>query len=214
LTARLTCAALPREMKDYKEITTQTDMEALLSMVVGFHDSMAKEIRVINHGFVLPDHSMDMGHRFDCQILIQSQWEPFALELLACKMLNLDISDAGDYGGAEGKVISIESPAQRREIQLRFDASLSILSERLFYAVRPDWLGPKSRFRGDMPGPDAIDADALDGRWRQCSGCCDAWDEDTDLVFSICPTCRCLTELKQRQNQAPEDTPLRADPQH
>ena len=174
-------------------------MEALLSLISGFHDSMAKEIRVINHGFVMSGHSMDMGHRFDCQLLMQSQWEPFAIELLACNMLTMNIADTGDYCGATGKVINIQSPVQKRVIQLRFDSSLSIDTERLFYAVRTEWLGPKTRFRGDMPGPDAAKAIALENRWRQCSQCADSWEEDCDIVFSICPSCRCLTELKSGQ---------------
>ena len=200
-------------MKDYQEITTQADMEALLSLIAGFHDSMAKEIRIINHGFVMSDHSMDMGHRFDCQLLIQSQWEPFAIELLACNMVTLSVADPCDYDGATGKVIDIQAPVQKREIQLRFDSSLSIDAERLFYAVRREWHGPKARFRGDMPGPDATDAVALENRWRQCGQCADAWEEDPGIVFSICPSCRCLTELKSEQNKASEATGEAPSPQ-
>ena len=69
---------------EYIEILSQKDMDELLNSVKGFHDSMTKEIHIINRGHVNPDHSMTMSHKFDGRLLIQSQWKPFAIELLFC----------------------------------------------------------------------------------------------------------------------------------
>jgi hypothetical protein len=61
-------------MKDYTEIRSQEEMDALLSRLAGFHDSMAKELHVANRGWIDEGRSMTMTHRFDARLLIQSQW--------------------------------------------------------------------------------------------------------------------------------------------
>jgi len=39
-------------METYTEILAQEDMEKLLSTIAGFHDSMTKEVHLINRGYV------------------------------------------------------------------------------------------------------------------------------------------------------------------
>jgi hypothetical protein len=69
-------------MKSYIEVKTQEDMVKLLNSIMGFHDSMAKEFHLMNRGWVDKDCQMMMSHSFDLQLLIQSQWEPYAIELI------------------------------------------------------------------------------------------------------------------------------------
>ena len=75
-------ATRERDGDKYSEITTQLEMDALLARVAGFHDAMAKELHLSNRGWVEPDRSMMMSHRFDARLLVQSQWDPVAIELL------------------------------------------------------------------------------------------------------------------------------------
>ena len=60
---------------------------------------MTKEIHLINRGYVCPDKRMVMTHRFDAQVLVQSQWEPFAVELLFQGIRELQLDDPGEYWG-------------------------------------------------------------------------------------------------------------------
>ena len=43
---------------------------------------MTEEMHLINNGFVESDGAMEMGHRFDLRILVQTQWEPHAVALV------------------------------------------------------------------------------------------------------------------------------------
>lgn len=51
-------------MLGYTEIETQADLDDLLGRAAGFHDSMVKELRVVNRAYVRSDRSMVMNHRF------------------------------------------------------------------------------------------------------------------------------------------------------
>jgi hypothetical protein len=76
-----------RTMHSYRSVGSQVDMDDLLTSIAGFHDSMAKEIHLVNRGYVAPDKSMAMGYRFAAQVLInpsgnRSLWNCSSLELL------------------------------------------------------------------------------------------------------------------------------------
>jgi hypothetical protein len=44
-------------------------------------------------------------------------------------------------------------------------------------------------------GP-VLAASKLEGKWRQCSSCSDAWQEDDGVRFAVCPNCGRLTEMQ------------------
>jgi hypothetical protein len=182
-------------MKSYIEIFSAEDMEKLLSSISGFHDSMTKEIHIMNRGYVNSDHSMDMGHKFDVQCLIQSQWEPYAMELIFCDVSELHLSDPGEYWEASGEIRKNVDLTEKTEIEMNFDASFKIKASRLFYRPQPNFLGKNSFLRHEVPSPDALPASKLEGNWRQCSNCKDAWEDASEEVFSFCPSCGILTEM-------------------
>ena len=80
-------------MKSYTEVKSQDDMEKLLNSIAGFHDSMAKDIHIANSGWVNEDHIMAMSHQFDVQLLVQSQWQPYAIELVFCNVRDTILSE-------------------------------------------------------------------------------------------------------------------------
>lgn len=186
-------------MTEYTEIKTHEEMETLLNSFAGFHDSMTKEIRIINRGFVSADHSMMMSHRFDAQIFIQSQMKSFALELLFCGVITLDISGSEEYCGALGEVQKFESPVEKQVVRIDFDSMLKVEAEQLFIAKRNDWFGAEYRLKGEIPSPGAIPATIIEGNWRQCSDCCDAWEVSPEIRFALCPNCKKLTELNSAE---------------
>ncbi len=180
-------------MIGYQEVVSQGDLEQLLAHVAGFHDSMSKEFHVINRGHVRPDRSMVMSHQFDGQLLVQSQWPPYALELVLSNVLELHILSPDSHWGASGKVIPV-GRAVEKAVELNFDRSIRIVAERLFYADRSDWLGRRAFLGVEVPSVDAVAARSLEGRWRQCSACSDAWEEERRIRFSLCTGCDQLTE--------------------
>ncbi len=184
-------------MRSYAEVLTQSDMEHLRDSIAGFHDSMTKEIHLINRGAVLPNHNMEMQHKFDAQVLIQSQWEPFALELLFTNVRTFELNGAGEYWGATGIVENRLTPVAERFITLQFDHSLTIVSERLHIRTRSDWLGHQPFFGAEVPSPDAVAARFLQDKWRQCSQCADAWEAESNDEFSRCPGCGAITQLEE-----------------
>jgi hypothetical protein len=184
-------------MDSYYAVRSQDDMDRLLASIAGFHDSLTKEIHLVNRAFVRgSDKSMVMPARLDAQALIQSQWEPFAMELLFIGIRELHLSGAAEYWGASGVVEVVTSPVETKRVKLAFDSELKIASDYLFYRVREGWLGPRSFLRSEVPSFDAVPATVLQDRWRQCSSCLDAWEEQLTEVFSHCPQCGQLTELR------------------
>jgi hypothetical protein len=54
--------------------------------------------------------------------------------------------------------------------------------------------GPQLRLGGEMPSEEAPIAIRLDGCWRQCPICGNAWEERPTVDFSRCPKCGELSQ--------------------
>lgn len=184
-------------MRGYQEITTQAELEALLKRIAGFHDSMAKEFHIVNRGHVNPDHSMSMNHRFDARLLVQTQWPPFALEMVFIGVESLRMEDPGEYWGAIATVEDTPAPVEKRRIAFQFDRSLWIKAERLLVCDRSDWLGSVTRLGAEVPHPDCVPATEIVETWRQCSGCGDAFEAESSAIYATCPACGQMTELTE-----------------
>lgn len=48
----------------------------------------------------------------------------------------------------------------------------------------------------EFPTDQACEAEIIEGCWRQCGNCKDAWEENPRVVFSRCPGCGEVTKLK------------------
>jgi len=93
-----------------------------------------------------------------------------------------------EYDEAKGIIAKENKRTQETDVEMIFNLdSLRIKAERLFYRLRPDWLDRKQVSVVKYHAPDAIPAFGLRGNWRQCSGCCNAWEKDPLHVFSVCP---------------------------
>lgn len=182
-------------MTGYTEVRTQEEMDALLSRLAGFHDSMAKELHLVNRGWIDEDRSMTMTHRFDARLLIQSQWEVPGVELLFIGISRLEAGDAGEYWGAHGSVVRKTAPVETVRIVMSFDNALKITAERAFFVERPGWTGLKARLGSEVPRPECVSATAVGGTWRQCSSCADAFEASPAETYVVCPSCKELTEL-------------------
>ena len=185
---------MEKTMHSYIEVTSQEAMDGLLNSIAGFHDSMTKEIHLTNRGAVLPNQMMSMEHRFDAQLLIQSQWEPFAIELLFTEILELHLGSPREYWGASGTVTQDSHTLQRR-IKMEFDSALSIVAVSLHYRTRADWLGHEAFLGPEVPAADIIPAQVIADDWRMCSRCSDAWQANPREDVSRCPSCGAITQI-------------------
>ena len=181
-------------MKNYTEISTQEEMDAALSRVAGFHDSMAKEFHIVNRGWVDGDKGMMMTHRFDGRVLIQTQGQLPAIELLFIGIEALVMGDPDEYYDASGSVV--HGTVKTKKISMSFDNSLQITATRVFFRDRADWIGQRARMGSEVPCEGCVPAIALEERWRQCSSCADAFEAPPDETYAICPTCWQMTELE------------------
>src|ERR1700730_17768045 len=105
-------------MFGYTEIATQADLDALLDRTAGFHDSMVKELHLVNRAYVSSDHSMIMNPRFDAQLLVQTQWPPFALEIILTGVEEMRTDNAREFWGATGSLEHTSAPTERRRVSL------------------------------------------------------------------------------------------------
>lgn len=184
-------------MNHYYEVSSQEEMDELIKLMGDFHDSMTKEIHMINRGGVLADHSMLMSHQFDVQVLIQSQWQPYAVELLFIDMQQMSFQDALDYASATGVVRQESAANETPVIEMNFDSSFKISSRQVYYRVQSDLLGISARLKTEVPSPIAIKARMLEGRWRQCLDCNETWQDDAEEDYSVCPKCLRLTVISR-----------------
>jgi hypothetical protein len=119
------------------------------------------------------------------------------LELLFMGIQKLHLAKPGECWEGSGFVEVTTTPVETRRIKMAFDADLKIVSEALSYRIRKDWLGNKAFLKSEVPSPDAVPSHALQEKWRQCSSCQDAWEEEISEDFSYCPKCGKLTELQK-----------------
>lgn len=188
-------------MKDYKEIISQCQLDEVASLIAGFHDSMTKELHIANRGYIDKEHGMQMSHRFDLSLLIQSQWPPYAMEFIYINVKELKVSDPGEYWSGFGKIEKKNRPVESVIITMNFDSKLIISAERVYYRVCGDLLGYKMFFGQEIPCPEAVKAKVINVNWRQCSLCAEAWEENEQKIFSICPGCESMTELEKTDNK-------------
>ena len=181
-------------MKGYKEVLTDDDIELLLRRMHAFHDGMTKEMHFLNIGFVEADGAMQ-GHRFDLRMLVQTQWEPHAAELIFVGIQSFELKDPREYWGANGKV-NRDPKTGNQQIRFQFDSVLSVSAEKLFWRERPDWTGRTPRFGVDIPLPEAVPARIIQDEWRQCSSCSDAFECSNAVDYARCPSCGTLTKLE------------------
>ena len=182
-------------MHSYQRIGSQDEMDRLLASIAGFHDSMTKEIHLVNRGYVQHDKSMVFPHQYDAQVLIQSQWKPFAIEMLFVGIEGLQLGSPDDYWGASGVVEIERTPVDTPRITMSFDGRLKVVCRELFYRVRDHWLGKESFLKSEVPSPEAVPATSVQENWRQCSSCSDAWEAPSGDEFAYCPSCGRITQL-------------------
>ena len=183
-------------MRDYNEVTSTGQMESLLDHMKGFHDSMTREVYLLNNGFVESDGRMFMPTGFALRMVVQSQWEPHAIELIFLDVQTLDLKDPGEYWAATGKVYH-DSKTGRQQVWVQFNKTLTIGAHRLFWRDRPDWTGQLPRLGREVPLPDVVPARIIQDEWRQCSACANAFECSNDTDYVRCPNCGRLTELEE-----------------
>src|ERR1700734_454654 len=113
-------------MELYKGIESQEDMDGLLASIAGFHDSLTKEIHLVNRNYVRDDKSIVYATSeaaFDAQLLIQSQWAPFAIELLFIGVRELCVVSSGEHWAAAGTLKESAAPVESRRVRISFDSN-------------------------------------------------------------------------------------------
>lgn len=179
-------------MKGYTQVKTQADMDVLIETVSGFNDGLTKEIHIANRGFVDSSRRMHMGFQFDGQILIQSQEQFGAIELLFLGIKHLSATCAGYYEDAEGVIDDL--------VTIKFDSGLHIKAVELHYRFTPNNVGPKACLLSEIPSDSMAPAISIESGWRQCSVCANAWQEPESLEFSMCPECETITQLEKDED--------------
>ncbi len=180
-------------MEEYTEIKSAEELEVFLHQTVTFHDSILKELQMINRGYVMENKSMNMDHRFDVKILFQTQWEPIAFKLICENVKHLSATGPEEFMGSSGKFT--ESPEQL--IDLSLDGEFVIQCERLFFKLTPELHGNNEHLGSQVPSSDMISAEILEKEWRQCGNCSDAWEAPLARKISTCPSCNQVTCLSR-----------------
>lgn len=139
----------------YREITSQQSMDEMLDEFSGFHDSLIKEIHILNRSYVGPDLSMRIvpSGTYSARVLIQRQFDdPSAVELLCLGITKFVLLDHEFVLSAEGYVES-EAEDTPSSLRLVFDDVHTIQCQQLWIRPVSDWMGITPRF-GNFIGID------------------------------------------------------------
>jgi len=121
-------------LNEYTLIKTQVDLEYLLDKTEGFHDSVIKEVVMLNNGYVIPEsHYMYEGEfLFNARILVQTQREDIpAVELLAENVSLLAVTNA---------TLEISGTVESDDIILFLDSSQSLCNAIKAQCIRYKFL--------------------------------------------------------------------------
>lgn len=177
-------------MRGYKEVSTQQELDIFDDVVDGFVDSILKEARLLNNGYVEIDgQGLCEGGAFDMQLIIQSQRREYEIEVFLCHVESFDF---GYWNITDGMALSIKESGSWPEREIRI-GELCIAAQ-MYYKTRPK-SGLGAMLGAELPSSTAVEATSIKPDWRLCSKCCDAWEEADDVQFSRCPSCKTLTEL-------------------
>jgi hypothetical protein len=118
----------------WNPITSQADIERLLNLFGGFHDSCLREAHVWTEHYVDSDLSMNCPGNLDTRVrlLIQRQFkEPSAIELLFEQVITFHVL-----------------PSAENYASIIFNAAILREDEIFYWADRNDWM-PKNSNRYD-----------------------------------------------------------------
>lgn len=169
----------------FKEIKTSDDMEKFMYTFRGFHDSILKEIHVLNSGYVDENLAMNFGG-FQVRIIIQTQYsEKTTAEIILSDVLEMKIDDPHDIYGARGAVRELKLNGERY-LELGFDTN-KFKARRVFWREVEDGLGKNSRFGEDFNVSSFHEYKELEDGWVICQECCEAWKPEGEVI--MCPKC-------------------------
>lgn len=180
-------------MQGYVEIMSDYEFDAVLGTISHLHDSLTKEIHLVNRGYVDSVAGTVMSFQFDVRVLFQSQWPPHALEFVFVDVDDLSLLGADEHWGAGVQEVK-RSTTDERSFVLRVDEKLRISARRVFYRTPEDALGDRVFFSGEVPSPYTIVAKRFEDDWRQCGNCSNVWEAAQTVIFARCPSCGLLTE--------------------
>ncbi len=179
-------------MRGFTEVTTKFELQVFERAVGHFVDAVIKEAHLLHSTHVVPEsRAMAFGHGIDVQLIVQTQTVEFDIEIVLCG-LNTPLV-LTDLVYDDGLDCSIGDTGRWPAREIRIG---DLRAARLFYRTRP-MSGPGAMLGPELPAPDAVPAASLQSGWRQCSECCDAWEELDAMVFSRCPSCGAMTELAE-----------------
>lgn len=183
-------------MNGYDEIVDQKQADAFTGRMAGFHDALVKELHYVTRSRIDADRSMLATPGRDLRVLVQSQWDLVACELLCVGVMSMELRrdtqdayafDDTTWSGAI-RIGPFKSTSDEQRITISIDDD-EVVCRRLFVAERPDWTGARARFGVEVPSPDAVDAEVLDEATWQCTVCRDVFDVDEHAAYAWCPSC-------------------------
>ena len=137
------------DLKLYKEISDQNQLDELLTYVGSFHDGLIKESHMINDAYVDEKLRMHCEFSYHMRLLIQCQYhKPSAIEMIFFNIQTFNLrhdDNATDIiMEAEGKVEGNEGH-DNRMISLDF-GEVKISSRNLYYRDVSQWMGKEIRY--------------------------------------------------------------------
>ncbi len=93
------------DIEQFKEVKNQAEFDELETLMAGFHDSLIKEVHILNPGYVDQESIMYLSTFYNLRLLIQSQWnESPAIEVILGEVYEIHLFDLSEIYSGHGKI--------------------------------------------------------------------------------------------------------------
>lgn len=181
------------KIDEFTKLDSPEKIESFLDDISRFHDSLIKEIHLVNTAFVDSNRSMSMDFEYNARLLIQSQFNPIGIEMILIDIRKIHFVKLFEIFGGTIKEIK----ENEELIELTFDDEVQLECRDILFKIQEGYFGNQVFLNGQVPKENMVYSVKIENSWRQCEHCSEAWKLDEKIEISACPKCNKLTELKK-----------------
>jgi hypothetical protein len=174
----------------YIQVTNQESIDKFLDSIGYFHDSLIKEVHLLDNAFVDEKRSMHVDFKLNGQFLFQTQLFDKDFELLLIGIKKIAWEEMPEI--FEGKIELLQENGNFYRLTLDEEFELDV--DKIYYRFLDKSLNT-TLYGQAVPDQQMYLAHKLADMWIQCSNCSATWESHN--VIDKCPICNVTTIEKK-----------------
>lgn len=180
-----------------------TEMWTSLQSQVDWTHSFIREFYFVSHRY-FEKHHLGFAENFPGSpfATVRIVWAVVALHTDDLRGLEFNLIDAKCFefqpvDDSPPRIVHDPTSPTKWRVNIPAIGFCCVSREILYTVLGNEYLGPCLRLGYEAPNDDHIAATVVDGHWRQCSNCSNAWEEFDSVPYARCPSCGELTLLQK-----------------